>query len=181
MAFTFRPKNLSALTARFSHQLRRLAILSDRVARGLHLITGKKAKGDQLVSVLGEAAVAALTGGKVLPGEDTETDVVVGKTRISVKTRRGNGKGWTQTSPISANHPGTVDYLAFVHLNDSYAVNKIWLFPWKRLLKDGRIRPKKVRGTSRGFLFHLSKKRDASFLVFNNSRSRVAIAIGGGR
>lgn len=167
MPFALKPKKLMLLAAQFSDRLHRLAVLSDQVASDLHRITGKKAKGDQLVSVLGEAAVAALTGGTVLPSEDTETDVLVGKLRISVKTRRGNGKGWTQTSPISSNHPKAIDYLAFVHLNSSYLVNKIWLFPWKQLLKDGRVRSKKVRENSRGFLFHLSPQRDAPFLIFS--------------
>lgn len=168
MNLTFYPEKISGITKQFSGRLHQLAVLSDEIASELHKITGKKAKGDQLVAVLGEAAVAALTGGRVLPGETTETDVLVGKTRISVKTRRGTGKAWTQTSAIPTNAPGAVDYLAFVNLDNSYRVKKIWLFPWYQLIKNGRIKPKKVHGNPRGFYFVLSPQRDASFQVYPN-------------
>lgn len=151
---------------KFSEKLRRLELLNQEIEEELHELTGKKAKGDQLVSILGEAIFAALTGGVVIPEETGEEDVLVGKIKVSVKTRRGTGRGWTQSSLISSNNPNALDYLAFVHLHSSYLTDRIWLFPWEDLIKHNRIKPQRVRGIVRGFVFHLSPTQDNVFQIY---------------
>jgi len=163
---TFHSEKIAELSERFSKKLGRLELLNTEIEKELRELTGKKAKGDQLVSVLGEAIFAALAGGVVIPEEVGEEDVLVGKIKVSVKTRRGTGKGWTQTSLISSNNPKALDYLAFIHLHSSYLTDRIWLFPWKHLIQSNRIRPQRVRGIHRGFVFHLSPTLDTAFQIY---------------
>lgn len=164
--FTFHADKITELSRKFSEKLRRLELLNTEIEKELRELTGKKTKGDQLVSVLGEAIFATLTGGVVIPEEVGEEDVLVGELKVSVKTRRGTGKGWTQTSLISSNNPEALDYLAFIHLHSSYLTDRIWLFPWKRLIQSNRIKPQKVRGIHRGFVFHLSPTQDTAFQIY---------------
>jgi hypothetical protein len=164
--FTLHTNRITELSGRFSEKLHRLESLNAEIEKELHDLTGKKAKGDQLVSILGEAIFAALTRGTVIPEEAGETDVLVGEIKVSVKTRRGTGKGWTQTSLISSNNPEALDYLAFVHLHSSYLTDKIWLFPWKHLIQSNRIKHQKVRGIHRGYVFHLCPTQDTAFQIY---------------
>lgn len=159
-------KKLVELSSKFSEKLHRLELLNREIEEDLHKLTGKKAKGDQLVSILGEAIFAALTGGVVIPEETGEEDVLIGKIKVSVKTRRGTGRGWTQSSLISSNKPDALNYLAFIHLHSSYLTDRIWLFPWKHLIKTARIKPQIVRGIHRGFVFHLSPTQDKTFQIY---------------
>ena len=164
--FHTHPKKLLQLESKFATRLHKLYKINKRILDELFNITGKKAKGDQLVALLGEAFIAKLLGGKVIAEESSETDVVVNKKRISVKTRKGSGKGWNHTSTIPTNNVNAVDYLAFVHLNDSYLVEKVWIFPWKQLIQAGRIKQKTVRGISRGFVFRLSPQNDTIYIHY---------------
>ncbi len=153
------PTEAKKISTQLADKLKRLNELTSEITSDLAKVTGKYAKGDQIVGLLGETIVKALFGGTVVKNEGTEVDVIVGAARISVKTRRGNHAGWTQTGIISSKNPNAVDFLAFVHLNDSYQLDGVWLFPWKDILN--RIHPKKVHGIPRGYTFHLSPEKDS--------------------
>lgn len=59
---------------------------------------GKKLKGDEIVGWLGEVYCKLLFDGKLV-SDDKEHDFETTKgDRISVKARKGNGKGWNRTA-----------------------------------------------------------------------------------
>lgn len=130
---------------------------------------GKTLKGNELVGWLGEVYCKYLFKG-YLVDDSFEHDVETKDgLRISVKARKGKGKGWNKTSAISkikgANCP---THLLFVHLNDYYFVDHIWLYPWSNLLKSGRFKKHMVRGNMRSYYFLVNQRQDNEFLIFKN-------------
>ena len=104
---------------------------------------GRRLKGNEIVAWLGEIYVKLLFDG-LLADETEEYDVYCkdGKL-ISVKTRKGQ-TGWSRSSGIPRTHGDDIPtHLAFVHLFENYALDRIWLFPWKDLIENNRFRRKK--------------------------------------
>jgi len=97
---------------------------------------GKVLKGNELVGWLGEIYTKIILNG-YLVDDSNEHDVEINDNlKISVKTRKGMNSGWTRTSAIpkieGADCP---THLMFVHLNESYSVSSMWLYPWEDLKK----------------------------------------------
>jgi hypothetical protein len=129
----------------------------------------RKLKGNELVAWLGEIYVKLLYDG-LLADETEEPDVYCkdGK-QISVKTRKGVS-AWNRTSGIPRMYgDGIPTHLAFVHLHDNYALDRIWLFPWEDLIRNNRFKQKKVRGNELDYYFILNENRDLKYLVYKNS------------
>lgn len=127
---------------------------------------GKKLKGNEIVAWLEEIYVKILFEG-LLADEREEHDVHCedGK-RISVKTRKGL-KAWNRTSGIPRiQGDGIPTHLAFVHLFDSYALDRIWLFPWDDLLEKNRFHRKNVRGNQLDYYFMLNNRNDVQYVVY---------------
>lgn len=157
---------LTNLEEQFRSLFDQVNIIEQQIFKKLNDISGKKQKGNQFVGLYGEALVAALLGGEIVKGENVEPDVIVNDKRFSVKTRKGNESGWEQTSLIATNDANAVDFLVFVHLRDDYSVDCIWSFPWQRILSEGRIKGKSVRGKERGYFFKVSPAKDREYLIY---------------
>lgn len=128
---------------------------------------GKKLKGNELVGWLGEIYGKLLYDGKLVP-DSNEHDFLAGDGRcISVKTRKGKGNGWKRTSAIpKIKGPDCPTHLLFVHLNDDYSVDGMWLFDWGHLMKTGRFRKHIVREQHRSYIFSIDPDRDKEHLVY---------------
>jgi hypothetical protein len=130
---------------------------------------GRKLKGNELVGWLGEIYVKLLYGG-LLADETEEYDVYCNDGKlISVKARKGIST-WSRTSGIPRiRGDGIPTHLAFVHLHDNYALDRIWLFPWIDLIKSNRFKQKRVRGNELDYYFTLNENRDLKYLVYENN------------
>lgn len=128
---------------------------------------GRYLKGNEIVAWLGEIYVKLLLGGH-LADESEEHDVLAtdGK-RISVKTRKGTNSGWRRTSSIPRiSGPKLPTHLAFVHLSDTYGLDRIWLLPWRYLKNSGRFKQKNIRGSKLDYYIYLDERRDAKYLIY---------------
>lgn len=128
---------------------------------------GKSLKGYEPVGWLGEVYVKLLYDGHLVSDNyehDVETEW---GWRISVKTRRGNGSGWKQSSAIPKfEGEGCPTHLAFVHLWDNYRLDRIWLYCWPDLCANNRFKRKNVRGKFRSYIFKLDEARDRDCLIY---------------
>lgn len=129
---------------------------------------GKVLKGNELVGWLGEIYIKNIFGGKLV-GDDLEHDVLTPEGwRVSVKTRKGSGSGWRQSSAIpKIEGMDCPTHLAFVHLDDSYLVRKIWLHEWKDLFEKGRFHEHIVRGEFRSYVFRVNEKLDRERVIYD--------------
>ena len=127
----------------------------------------KTLKGNEIVGWLGEIYGKLLFQGKMVDDSyEHDVETVDGK-RISIKTRKGWNSGWTQSSAI----PKIVGddcptHLLFVHLNDDFSVDGIWLFSWNYLTENGRFRKHIVRENLRSYIFHLNESNDRDHKIF---------------
>ncbi|HSE34229.1 MAG TPA: hypothetical protein VLA93_21825 [Pyrinomonadaceae bacterium] len=130
----------------------------------------KALKGYEIVGWLGEVYVKLLFDGKLV--DDRHEHDVETRTgwRISVKTRKGKGAGWKQSSPISKfEGEGCPTHLAFVHLHDNYSLDRVWLFEWSHLCETTRFTAKNVRGKFRSYVFKLDETKDKQFVIYNET------------
>jgi hypothetical protein len=128
---------------------------------------GKVLKGDELVGWLGEIYTKILFSGKLVD-DSFEHDVETPEGwKISVKTRRGRNSGWTRSSAIPK-HEGDdcPSHLMFVHLNENYSVQEMWLYPWDDLSKAGRFKVHTVRGQFRAFYMSVKPAQDDKYKIF---------------
>jgi len=128
---------------------------------------GKNLKGNELVGWLGEIYGKLLFNGKLVDDRE-EHDFISGEGfRVSVKARKGWNSGWKRTSAIpkiEGNDCPT--HLLFVHLNDDYSIDRIWLLDWQQLLIKGRFKQHIVRGAPRSFIYAIDEVRDKPHVVF---------------
>jgi len=128
----------------------------------------KDFKGDECVGWLGEVNGKLFLGGKLVPDSfEFEHDLVTEDGRwVSIKARKGE-KSWKQTGIIpEIEGPRCPTHLMFVHLNKNYSVERIWLYPWKKMRESGRFKPKEVRGGSRAYYFVVKPKSDSEYLIY---------------
>ncbi len=147
-----------------------LSLIQARVQQRLEkLAGGKKLKGNELVDWLGEIYGKILFDG-YLVDESHEHDVETESGLwISVKTRKGFNGAWKQTSPIpQIEGPDSPTHLLFVHLDDSYRVDRIWFYPWHILLEKKRFRVHRVKGVFRSYLFHVEEESDKEYLIYEH-------------
>jgi hypothetical protein len=128
---------------------------------------GKRLKGLELVGWLGEIYIKALLGGQLV-NDSAEHDVETPRGwRVSVKTRKGWNAGWRKTSAIpKAEGTSCPTHLAFVHLNDMYELDRIWLYEWKNLQQQARFKRHEVRGEFRSYLFSVNEGQDQESLIY---------------
>ena len=131
---------------------------------------GKNLKGNELVGWLGEIYGKLLFGGHLVDDRKEHDFETSEGWRISVKTRKGHGSGWRQSSAIpKIEGDDCPTHLLFVHLNDDYSIDRMWLYEWNQLKEKGRFRPHIVRGRQRSFIFKLNEKDDHSFIVYHST------------
>lgn len=130
---------------------------------------GKLLKGDEVVGWLGEVYAKLLLKGQLEIDDTKEWDVIAHDGRkVSVKARKGTGSNWKTSSAIpKIEGDDCPTHLMFIHLNNDYSIDRIWLFPWNYLLEGERFKEHKVHGEFRSYIFRLSEKKDAPFL-FND-------------
>lgn len=129
----------------------------------------KQFKGIEYVGALGELYAKLLFGGS-LANESHEHDLdATDGSRLSVKTRRGTGRGWSKSGALpsidSAHGPNG---LVFVNLNDDYTPRKIWRYDWQYLKDSGRLKAHVVRKRHRSFVFFVAESKDQAFEVYSD-------------
>lgn len=129
---------------------------------------GKKLKGNEIVGWLGEIYCKYIFDGELVD-DSFEHDVETSDgMRISVKTRKGNSKGWNRTSAIPkvvGNDAPT--HLLFVRLNNEYIADRMWLFLWQVLIENNRFKDHMVRGQWRSYYVNINEKTDQPYLIYS--------------
>ena len=154
---------------KFSEIFSRLSTIQSTIRQKLagHA-DGKTLKGNELVGWLGEIYGKYLFNGYLVDDSfehDVETQDGL---RISVKTRKGTKKGWNRTSAIpKIEGDDCPTHLLFVHLNDNYLVENMWLYPWNELHVADRFKKHTVRGNMRSYYMQVNKHSDIKHLIFN--------------
>jgi hypothetical protein len=135
---------------------------------------GKNLKGNELVGWLGEIYVKSLLGGQLVD-DSLEHDVETpAGWLVSVKTRKGWNSGWRQTSAIPKTDGTTCPtHLVFVHLDDEYGLDRIWLYEWQELLEQGRFKKHMVRGEFRSYIFSVDEARDKGRVVYTATANKA--------
>lgn len=150
----------------------KLASLQDEIRE--KLIThagGKNLKGNELVGWLGEIYGKLLFDGTRVNDREEHDFVTADGQRISVKTRKGWNSGWRQTSAIpKIDGTDCPTHLLFVHLNDDYSIDRMWLFEWSQLVAEERLKKHMVRGFQRSFIFLIDEVKDKSHVVYGKNR-----------
>ena len=133
---------------------------------------GKTLKGNELVGWLGEIYGKLLLNGTLVHDREEHDFICTDGRRVSVKTRKGRGKGWQRTSSIPKFDGETCpSHLLFVHLNDDYSIDRMWLFTWSDLGRAGRFKEHIVRGAHRSYTFTLDEARDKANVVYGEPSS----------
>jgi len=129
---------------------------------------GKTLKGNELVGWLGEIYGKLLFDGKLVDDREEHDFVTIDGRRVSVKTRKGWGLGWKQSSAIpKIEGTDCPTHLLFVHLNDDYSIDRIWLLEWSHLLANERFKKHMVRGSQRSFIFAVHEQKDKAHVVYS--------------
>ncbi|MBK9348624.1 MAG: hypothetical protein IPN06_20575 [Burkholderiales bacterium] len=132
---------------------------------------GKTLKGNELVGWLGEIYGKLLFNGTLVSDREEHDFVANNGMKVSVKTRKGWNSGWKQTSAIpKIEGSDCPTHLLFVHLNDDYSIDRIWLIEWSHLLSTDRFKKHMVRGSQRSFIFAIDEKKDKVHVVYGNNR-----------
>lgn len=143
-------------------------VIHDKLTR---YADGKKLKGNEFVGWLGEIYGKLFLDG-ILVSDKFEHDFITkDKKRIAVKARRGTRSGWKRTSAIpKIIGSGCPTHLMFVHLNDDYAIDRMWLYKWQYLRNSGRFKEHIVRGSRRSFYFEVNPESDSEYLIYNRTK-----------
>ncbi len=146
----------------------KLSITESKIHQKLEKLSdGKGLKGNELVGWLGEIYTKLIFGGHLVD-DSHEHDVVTQQgLRVSVKTRKGTRSGWTRSSAIPKMEGGySPTHLMFVHLNDNYSASRMWLYPWKDLLKEDRFKKHIVRGKFRSYYMSVIPSKDSRYEIY---------------
>ena len=146
----------------------RLVSIQDEIRQKLSVHADEKyLKGNELVGWLGEIYGKLLLGGRLVDDREEHDLVLNDGSHVSVKTRKGYKSGWRQSSAIpkivGSDCPTN---LLFVHLNDDYSIDRMWLFDWRKLVIDGRFRKHIVHGSQRSFIFIIDEVKDRPYVVY---------------
>jgi len=163
------PRNLVRLIGKNAADLRKIFLATEKIKKRL-LRYGKKMKGDELVGGIGEVYGKIFLEkyfsekGKLVE-ENLEYDLTTGRRRVSIKTRKGRGTGWQQTSAIpEIKGKDRPTHLMFIHLDDDYQPLEVWLYPWKEV--QDRAKKHRVRRQHRSFIFMVKPKQDQRFMLY---------------
>ncbi len=168
-------QRLRLLEANLIGRFRQLSALQQEIHLKLASeADGKVLKGNELVGWLGEIYGKMLLGGELVNDREEHDFVCPDGRRVSVKTRKGTGSGWTQTSAIpKIEGDDCPTHLMFVHLNDDYSLDRIWLYPWEHLTAESRFSRHIVRGQHRSFIFRVNERNDRDFVVYSSTEPLV--------
>ena len=136
-------------------------------AQVAHHSDGKVLKGDEIVGWLGEVYTKLILHGRLVADTQEHDVETADGMRVSVKTRKGARKGWKKSSAIpKIDGSRCPTHLMFVHLDDSYRVLSMWLYPWEHLRSTNRFRRHTVRGNFRSFYMSVKPDVDRDYMVY---------------
>ena len=150
----------------------KLTSLQNKVRKKLaHYSDGKNLKGNELVGWLGEIYGKLLFNGKLVDDREEHDFVTTDGLRASFKTRKGLNSGWKNTSAVpKIEGKDCPTHLLFVHLNDDYSIDRMWLLDWRDLVRAGRFKKHMVRGSQRSFIFSIDVEKDKAQVVYPENR-----------
>jgi len=163
---------VSNLEAEYQALFSKLASLQNEIRERLVIhADGKNLKGNELVGWLGEIYGKLLFDGSLVNDREEHDFVSADGKRVSVKTRKGWNSGWKQTSAIPKSEGSDCPtHLLFVHLNDHYSIDRMWLLDWHQLADEDRFKKHMVRGAQRSFIFAIDEVRDKPYVVYSKNR-----------
>src|SRR5260370_19856061 len=152
------PRAVGALEAEFQTLFSELTTLQKKIREMVSVhADGKNLKGNELVGWLGEIYGKLLFNGTLVDDREEHDFVSSDGLRVSVKTRKGWKVGWKQTSAIpKIEGSDCPTHLLFVHLNDDYSIDRMWLLEWHHLLSADRFKKHMVPGSQRSFIFGIA-------------------------
>jgi hypothetical protein len=164
----FYPRAVERVQADCRKLFEKLAVVQKEIRDKLAIhADGKNLKGNELVGWLGEIYGKLLFDGKLVPDSNEHDFLASDGRRISVKTRRGSKRGWNQASAIpKIQGPDCPTHLLFVHLQEDYSIDRMWLFDWHHLMTTGRFKKHFVRLNLRSYIFSVDPEMDAKYLVY---------------
>ena len=131
----------------------------------------KTLKGNELVGWLGEIYGKLFLDGTLVSDNFEHDFVTKDKKRVAVKARRGTRSGWKRTSAIpKIIGSGCPTHLMFVHINDDYSIDMMWLYKWQYLRNSGRFKEHIVRGSRRSFYFEVNPESDSEYLIYKRTK-----------
>jgi hypothetical protein len=137
----------------------------------------KNLKGNELVGWLGEIYGKILLDATLVGDREDLDFVSKDGLRVLVKTRKGWNLGWKQSSAIPRiERSGCPTHLLFVHLNDDYSIDRMWLLEWQQLLDSERFKKHIVRGSQRLVIFTIDENKDDGSVVCGTARQRPGLA-----
>lgn len=166
------PSAVAELEAECQALFTQLAELQKKIREKVSVhADGKNLKGNELVGWLGEIYGKLLFNGTLVSDREEHDFVADDGQRVSVKTRKGWNSGWKQTSAIpKIEGSDCPTHLLFVHLNDDYSIDRMWLLEWSLLVKTERFKKHMVRGSQRSFIFAIDEEKDKAHVVYCKNR-----------
>ena len=166
------PNAVAELEAKCQTLFTQLAELQKEIREKVSVhADGKNLKGNELVGWLGEIYGKLLFDGTLVSDREEHDFVTDIGLRVSVKTRKGWNSGWKQTSAIpKIEGSDCPTHLLFVHLNDDYSIDRMWLIEWRLLVGAERFKKHMVRGSQRSFIFAIDEEKDKAHVVYGKNR-----------
>lgn len=163
---------VSELEAECQELFSKLASLQKEISEKLSLhADGKNLKGNELVGWLGEIYGKLFFDGNLVDDREEHDFVTADGRRMSVKTRKGWNRGWQRTSAIpKIDGSDCPTHLLFVHLNDDYSIDRMWLLDWAHLFSAKRLKTHTVRGSHRSFIFTIDEVKDKVHVVYGKKQ-----------
>lgn len=128
---------------------------------------GKNLKGNEIVGWLGEIYGKLLFDGKLVDDQKEHDFVSASGSLVSVKTRKGWASGWRKTSAIpKIEGVECPTHLLFIHLNDDYSIDLMWMFDWHKIISEDRFKKHVVRGEQRSFTFTINEAKDKDHVIY---------------
>ena len=131
---------------------------------------GKNLKGNEIVGWLGEIYGKLLFDGTLVDDQQEHDFVSATGSHVSVKTRKGWASGWKKTSAIpKIDGNDCPTHLLFVHLNDDYSIDRMWLLDWRQIVAEERFKKHMVRGAQRSFTFAINEVKDKDRVIYSKA------------
>ena len=146
-----------------THAFRTFQIAETQVLNILQPLSNGRPRNGDIVAFYGEILVHELFGG-IKQQNNNPFSIVANQNstefRIKVTTRVGNNIGWDESGKFLTNAGMT--HVAFVHLNDDYSVDRIWLYQIDFIIN------RQIEKGDNKIAFRIDEQNDANLLVFPN-------------
>lgn len=162
------PKELNNLMNDLSEDFNKLREAHNKIKKKLEKHSdNKQLKGNETVGWLGEIYGKLMLNGTLVL-DNKQHDIESEGRTISVKARKKKSdedSKWTQTSAIpKIEGEDCPTHLMFLLFNYDYSLEKVWLYPWEKIIK--RFTEHIVRGEHRSYKFNVSPKRTRTTCIW---------------